>query len=206
MDGHPEMQNAFMNATSLADITRLAIDDLEAQCLKPTKRMGAAMAHWLKVETHPKRGYTLCSVCLGGACLVNRGWINPLDHETLARIYREEQEDTDAIMLTLPYELADRLSAIDHIRNLNVNHAVETLGDTSDRLNTPELLERGKKLKETLKRASAENRSDPVKTRDQGSNYLSYEHTFETLTPEKLVDSIRFFRRIVIPELAKARM
>ena len=204
MDGHPEMQNAFMNATSLADITRLAIDDLEAQCLKPTKRMRAAMAHWLKVETNRKRGYTLCSVCLGGACLVNRGWINPLDHETLARIYREAQEETDAIMLTLPYELAERLSAVDHIRNLNVNQAAETLGDTPDRPNTPELLKRGKKLTETLRRASAENQSEPAKTRDRGTNYLSYEHTFETLSPERLSDSIRFFRTIVIPELAKA--
>ena len=79
MDGHPELQDAFMNATSLADITRLAIDDLEAQCLKPTKRLGASMAHWLKVKTDRKHGYTLCSVCLGGVCLVNRGWINPLD-------------------------------------------------------------------------------------------------------------------------------
>ena len=142
MDGHPEMQDAFMNATSLTDITRLAIDDLEAQCLKPTKRLGALMAHWLKVKTDRKHGYTLCSVCLGGACLINRGWINPLDHETLATIYREAQEETDAIMLTLPYGLAERLSAVDHIRNLNVNQAAETLGETPDRPNTPELLER----------------------------------------------------------------
>ena len=202
MDGHPELQDAFMNATSLTDITRLAIDDLEAQCLKPTKRLGASMAHWLKVKTDRKHGYTLCSVCLGGVCLVNRGWINPLDHVTLATIYREAQEETDAIMLTLPYGLAERLSAVDHLRNLNVNQAAETLGDTPDRPNTPELLKRGKKLTETLRRASEENRSEPAKTRDRGTNYLSCEYTFETLSPEMLADSIRFFRRIVIPELA----
>ena len=61
-------QEAFLRADTLAEITRLSLDDLETQCVRGD--LGANMRLWLTTEARPPStgvyggGERICTVCL----------------------------------------------------------------------------------------------------------------------------------------------
>ena len=212
-------QDAFLNAKTLAELTTLSIDDLEAQCLGPRSRMKALMADWVKVETARNRAgetrYRLCGVCLGGATLVNRGWIDPGEPDLLADIHHGwtdpgnpdmlaeiHDRSADAVVSGYPEEITERVCAIDRIRRLNVGEAMELAFDGD--LGGPDRARRNKdceRLEKMFRKADEQNRLDPARARAEGTNQLSGEGE---ISPADIAEGIRFFRKIVIPALRSA--
>ncbi|MCY4511921.1 MAG: hypothetical protein OXG35_33900 [Acidobacteria bacterium] len=192
---------AFLSARTLSEIADLAIDDLERQCLGQGEQLAASMADWVKVEVSRIDGsHRLCAVCLGGATLVSRGWIRPGDAELLTEI-RQRGADT-VVSEHTGEDVFVRVCALDRIRELNVADAMETAFegdlDTEDQEARRALCDR---LDKDLTRESADNRLDPERLRRYGTNHLAEKRKLSTA---EVTESIRFFRKVVIPRLRKA--
>ena len=194
-------QNEFLETETLAQTTRLAITDLESQCVGRSRTLKAVMAHWIDVHATGDEGasYKVCGVCLGGASLVTREWLDLENQRLLENIY---EQGTDSVMMMLPQELTDRMTAMDCIRELRVTEAMQAFSRKEYAEGEwQQLTEVWGRLETSLKTASAAGRQDAAKRRETGTNHLWKE---DKLTQRDLVESIRFFRKVVIPGLAEA--
>ena len=194
-------QNEFLKTETLAQTTELAIADLETTCVGPSRSLEAMMAQWIDVRPNGDDAttYKLCGVCLGGASLVSREWLDIESQHLLEDVY---QHGTDTVMEMLPRELTSRMTAMDHIRMLRVTRAVDEFDQNEySTADWQKLAKVCDQIQTKLTRASYAAQEDPDKRRETGTNHLWKD---SQLTQRELVESIRFFRKIVSPELTKA--
>ena len=194
-------QNEFLETETLAQTTRLAITDLESQCVGRSRTLKAVMAHWIDVRAAGDEGttYKVCGVCLGGASLVTREWLDLENQRLLENIY---EQGTDSVMMMLPQELTDRMTAMDLIRELQITDAMRAFSRKEYAAGEwQQLTETCGRLETALKTASAAGRQHAAKRRETGTNHLWKE---DKLPQRDLIESIRFFRKVVIPGLAEA--
>lgn len=199
MDTKPDPRNAqdaFLNAPTVATLTGLAIDDLEAQCLGESHRLSVVMTSWFEIDGEDDR-YEVCSVCLGGAVLANRGWLDPGDQDSLREMNRR---GADTMVSVLAPDILQRLTVLNEIRNLNVWDAVNGMLPPMSTARANKLRERCIEAEGVLKAMNVCAQSDPDTKRETGASYFEED---EELSPGEIEDSIRFFRTAVIPELEK---